>query len=100
MVTTQTEGGEQVDEQAPLTVTPHRLDDKHILGFRTKFASAENDGVEFDFDEGLSMGMPFIAITAKFPDGVRVSETIGLRELLGAWADQVMKTKPGQNDGE
>lgn len=69
-----------------LTVEAKPLDENHILGLRERFASAKFHGVEFEWDHGFGFGSTSLSITAVFPGGRRVSETISLADMLSEWA--------------
>lgn len=73
-----------------LSVTPQPLDDGHILGLRERLATAKHHGAEFEFDHGFGFGSTTLSITAIFPGGRQVSETIQLSGLLAKWATDVI----------
>jgi len=70
-----------------LTVEAEPLEDGYILGLREQFATAEHHGAKFEFDHGFGFGNTTISLTAIFPGGRRVTETIQLQPLFAEWAE-------------
>jgi hypothetical protein len=73
-----------------LKLEPKPLDKDHILGLREQFATAVHHGTRFEFDHGFGFGSTTLSITAIFPGGRQVSETIQLHDMLAAWATDVI----------
>jgi hypothetical protein len=80
-------------EEVPLLV--YRTDGSPTIfaGFRTEWASGEQDGIEYEMAAGAGLGSPYLTYSVKLPTGETVVEYVNMIDFFQNRIQSILKEK-------